>query len=70
VNAALEQACRDAEALLLARPGDVTLGKLRAGVHAARAAGCGIHEERIGREPAADLTGDAPSLLGAHDRSV
>ncbi|BAQ45969.1 hypothetical protein F1D61_30150 [Methylobacterium aquaticum] len=43
VNAALADACREAEALLLSRPGDVTLGRLNADFHArlARRGPCG-----------------------------
>jgi DNA-binding IscR family transcriptional regulator len=47
VNAALGQACRDAEALLLARFGDVTLEMLRADVHDRLVARGGCHEEHV-----------------------
>jgi Rrf2 family protein len=44
VNAVLEQAFRDAEALLLSRLGDVTLATLRAGFHKRFVARGGSHQ--------------------------
>lgn len=45
VNAALDQAFQDAEEVLLARLGDLTLDRLRAGFQTRLAARCGIHDQ-------------------------